>query len=124
MTEKPSELDSEEVRKRKLVSQLLKKYRQIIFIDEKSATKTDLVQCKLWMKHDIPIRTKLRPLGHNAREWLRNEIKELLKAEVIRPSRSPYRNQKYIYRGQVTKKFFTMSCTQRFFIRVVRKIDI
>ena len=90
MTEKPSELDPEEVRKRELVSQLLKKYRQIIFIDEKSATKTDLIQCKLWMKHDIPIRTKLRPLGHNAREWLRNEIEELLKAGVIRPSRSPY----------------------------------
>jgi len=42
------------------------------------------------MKHDIPIRVKLRPLEQSKREWLRNEIDELLEAGVIRPSRSPY----------------------------------
>src|SRR6266511_1563413 len=42
------------------------------------------------MKHDRPIRTKLRPLERTKREWLRKEIEELLEAGVIRPSRSPY----------------------------------
>ena len=42
------------------------------------------------MKHDRPIRVKLRPLHQQKREWLRKEIDELLEAGVIRPSRSPY----------------------------------
>jgi len=86
----PSEQDFEEERARSLVDQLLEQYSQIIFVNEKLATKTDLVQCKLWMKHDRPIRVKLRPLHQQKREWLRKEIDELLEAGVIRPSRSPY----------------------------------
>ncbi|MDW0176897.1 MAG: reverse transcriptase family protein, partial [Nitrososphaeraceae archaeon] len=31
-----------------------------------------------------------RPLGFHKRKWLKNELRELLKAKVIRPSRSPY----------------------------------
>ena len=42
------------------------------------------------MKNDIPIRSGVRPFSFYKREWLRKEIEELLKAEVIRPSRSPY----------------------------------
>src|ERR1044072_6510534 len=42
------------------------------------------------MKNDKPIRSKVRPLGFHKREWLRKEIDELLKAGVIRLSRSPY----------------------------------
>jgi len=89
-SEIPSGQDLEVVRTKELVSQLLEEYKDIIFIDEKLATRTDLVKCKLWMKHDIPIRVKLRPLEQSKREWLRNEIEELLQAGVIRPSRSPY----------------------------------
>ena len=42
------------------------------------------------MKNDIPIRSGIRLLRFQKREWLRKEIDELLKAGVIRPSKSPY----------------------------------
>ena len=69
---------------------MLKKFPKIVFTDEKSATKTDRVQCKIYMRHNRPIRMSTRPLGFHKREWLKKEIDELLKAGVIRPSRSPY----------------------------------
>jgi hypothetical protein len=42
------------------------------------------------MKHNRPIRSGTRPLGYHKREWMKNEIEQLLKVKVIRPSRSPY----------------------------------
>jgi len=42
------------------------------------------------MKNDIPIRSGVRVLGYHKREWLKKEIDELLKARIIRPSRSLY----------------------------------
>ena len=89
-SEIPSGQDPEVVQTEELVSQIIEEYKDIIFIDKKLATRTDLVKCKLWMKYDIPIRVKLRPLEQSKREWLRKEIDELLEAGVIRPSRSPY----------------------------------
>ena len=72
------------------VKKLLKEFPGIEFINEKSATKTNLVQCRLYMKNNRPIRMPTRPLGFHKRKWIKNELRELLKAKVIRPSRSPY----------------------------------
>src|ERR1044072_3406938 len=69
---------------------LLALFPGIIFQDEKSATITPLVRCKLYLKHDRPIRNGTRALSFHKREWLRNEIDELLKAGIIRPSKSPH----------------------------------
>src|SRR5688572_27555367 len=69
---------------------LLSKFPKIVFTDEKNATITDRVQCKLYMKSERPIRSGIRALGFHKREWLREHIEELLKAGVIQPSRSPY----------------------------------
>src|ERR1044072_2929072 len=69
---------------------LLALFPGIVFQDEKSATITPLVHCKLYPKHNRPIRDGVRNLGFHKREWLRNEIDELLKAGIIRPSRSPH----------------------------------
>src|SRR5262245_26900939 len=42
------------------------------------------------MTDQRPIRLKRREFAHNKRVWLEKEIKELLEANIIRPSRSPY----------------------------------
>ena len=73
-----------------MVKSLLEQFPGIEFIDEKSATKTNLVECKLYMKNNRPIRMPTRPLGFHKRKWIKNELRELLKAKVIRPFRSPY----------------------------------
>ena len=72
------------------VVQILKEFPDIEFIDEAHATRTDLVQCKIWMKHQRPIRARARPLAPAKKEYLKKEIDELLKAGVIVPSKSPY----------------------------------
>src|ERR1044072_6102629 len=69
---------------------LLALFPDIVFQDEKSATITSLVRCKLYPKHDRPIRDGTRALGFHKREWLRRKIDELLKAGIIRPFRSPH----------------------------------
>src|ERR1043165_6735541 len=69
---------------------LLALFPDIVFQNEKTATITPLVRCKLYPKHDHPIRDGTRALGFHKREWLRKEIDELLKAGIIRPSRSPH----------------------------------
>ena len=48
-----SELDSE-----KETERILKKFPQILFTNEKEATKTHLVECELWVKDPIPVRYK------------------------------------------------------------------
>ena len=53
----------EEPLKEKLRKELLAKFPRIIFTDEKHATITNLVQCKIYMKNDKPIRSGIRPLG-------------------------------------------------------------
>ena len=69
---------------------LLAQFPGIVFQDEKSATITPLVHCKLYPKHNRPIRDGVRALRFYKKEWLRKEIDELLKAGIIRPSRSPH----------------------------------
>src|ERR1043165_3449512 len=69
---------------------LLAKFPNIIFKDEKTATITPLVRCKLYPKHNRSIREGVRNLGFHKRQWLTKEIDELLKAEIIKPSRSPH----------------------------------
>ena len=69
---------------------LLAKFPNIIFKDEKTATITPLVRCKLYPKHNRPIREGVRNLGFHKRQWLTKEVDELLKAGIIKPSRSPH----------------------------------
>src|ERR1044071_5576661 len=69
---------------------LLKKFPNIIFKNEKSTTITLLVRCKLYPKHNQPIREGVRNLDFHKRQWLTKEIDELLKAGIIKPSRSPH----------------------------------
>ena len=47
----------EELLKEKLRKNLLAKFLQIVFTDEKHATITNRVQCKIYMKNNIPIRS-------------------------------------------------------------------
>ena len=67
---------------------LLKKFPEIIFKDEKSATITFLVRCKLYPKHNRLIREEIRNLGFHKRRWLTKEIDELLAAGIIKLSKS------------------------------------
>src|SRR5215208_3791164 len=79
-----SEQSSETVKK------LLKEFPNIEFIDEKNTTRTNFVQCKLYIKNDRPIQMLTRPLGFHKKKWIKKELDELLKAKVIRPSKSLY----------------------------------
>jgi len=72
------------------VEAYLEKHPEVVFTDEKNATRTDLVQCKLWMKNAKPIRIRVRPLNPEKRVALQKEIDDLLTAGVIRPSKSVY----------------------------------
>src|ERR1044072_5619750 len=69
---------------------LLAKFPNIIFKDEKTTTITPLVRCKLYPKHNRPIRAGVCKIGFHKRQWLTKEIDELLKAGIIKPSRSPH----------------------------------
>ena len=86
----PEETEVEDPFIKEEKQKLLALFPGIIFKDEKSTTITPLVQCKLYPKHDRPIWDGTRALGFHKREWLRKEIDELLKAGIIRPSRSPH----------------------------------
>ena len=81
-----------------VVRRILDQYPKIIFIDEVHATKTDLVQCKIWMKNQRPIRSRPRPLSPEKKEYLKKEIEELLSAGVIVPSKSPYASTSVLVR--------------------------
>jgi len=72
------------------VEAYLERHPGVVFTDEKNATRTDLVQCKLWMKNAKPIRTRVRPLNPKKRTALQKEVDDLLAARVIRPSKSVY----------------------------------
>ena len=48
-----------------------------------------LIRCKLYSKHNRPIKEGVRNLGFHKCQWLTKEIDELLKAGIIKPSRSP-----------------------------------
>src|ERR1043165_4357651 len=85
-----SELDSEKSNEKQRLDRYLNENPSLIFTDERHATKTDLVHCKLWMKNDQPFRTRVRPLNPEKRKALQKEIDELLEAGVIRPSKSVY----------------------------------
>src|ERR1044071_7020720 len=85
-----SELDSEKSNEKQRLDRYLEENPKLIFTDERHATKTDLVHCKLWMKNDQPFRTRVRSLNPEKREALQKEIDELLEAGVIRLSKSVY----------------------------------
>src|ERR1044072_5663827 len=85
-----SELNSEKSNEKQRLDRYLEENPNLIFTDERHATKTDLVHCKLWMKNDQPFRTRVRPLSPEKRKALQKEIDELLDAGVIRPSKSVY----------------------------------
>ena len=44
----------------------------------------------MYPKHNQPIREGVRNLDFHKRQWLTKEIDELLKAGIIKPSRSPH----------------------------------
>jgi len=50
------------------VKKLLKEFPGIEFINEKSATKTNLVECRIYMKNNRLIRMPTRPLGFHKRK--------------------------------------------------------
>jgi hypothetical protein len=73
-----------------MIRRILDQYPRIIFTDEVHVTKTDLVQCKIWMKNQRLIRSRPRPLSPEKKEYLKKEIEELLSTGVIVLSKSPY----------------------------------
>ena len=83
-------LDSGKSEEEQRLDRYLMENPKLVFTDEKHATKTDLVHCKLWIKNNQPFRTRVRPLNPEKRKALQKEIDELLEAGVIRPSKSVY----------------------------------
>ena len=51
---------------------------------------TNVVQHRVKLTDDTPIRCKPYPLPYAMREEIRNEVDSMLEMEVVRPSTSPY----------------------------------
>ena len=51
---------------------------------------TDVIQHRVKLTDDTPVRCKLYPLPYAMREELRNEVDSMLEMEVVRPSASTY----------------------------------
>ena len=51
---------------------------------------TDVIQRRVKLTDDTPIRCKPYPLLYAMREELRNEVDSMLEMEVVRPSTLPY----------------------------------
>ena len=51
---------------------------------------TDVIQHKIKLTDDTPIRCKSYPLPYAVREELQNEVDRMLEMGVVRPSTSPY----------------------------------
>src|SRR5688572_1391148 len=92
--DEPSELDFRSVMDdldiEAMIKEILVTFLGIKFTNEKEATRTSLVQCKLWMKMEKPFRTRVRPLNPEKLKYLKKEVEELLQAGVIRLSKSVY----------------------------------
>ena len=69
---------------------LLEKFPKIIFKDEKSTTIIPLVKCKLYLKHHRPIREGVCALRYHKQVWIAKELEKLIKAGIIKPSRSSH----------------------------------
>ena len=72
------------------INSYLKKNLEVIFIDEKRATRINLVQCKLQMKTLKPIRTRVCPLNLKKQKALQKEVDELLAAGMVQLLKSIY----------------------------------
>ena len=51
---------------------------------------TDVIQHRVKLTDDTPVRCKLYPLPYAMREELRNEVDSMLEMQAVRPSASPY----------------------------------
>ncbi len=87
------ELISEEVMDtyvKEMLDKILNEYNDVVFKGSH-----DIRNCKL-VKHDIrlnderPIKRKQSPRSAKENEWIKGQIDEMLKNEVIEPSTSPY----------------------------------
>ena len=79
--------DQLDQRKREQLQSLIQDYPEV-FTDVPG--KTDLIQHKIKLTSNTPVRCKPYPLPYAAREELKNEVESMLKMGVIRPSDSPY----------------------------------
>ena len=75
---------------KKMFDKILNEYNDVVFKGSH-----DVRNCKL-VKHDIrlnderPIKRKQSPRSAKENEWIKGQIDEMLKNEVIEPSTSPY----------------------------------
>ncbi len=119
------------------MNELLKEFEDIISTNEKSKLeRTGIIQYEIKVT-EHSIKSRSYSIKDNKREkWMKEKIDCILRDRIIKKSKSLWtsfvmlvlkkdrsRILKYIYRGQITFEFFTKCCTQRYFIRSVRKIS-
>src|ERR1043165_5185445 len=74
----------------KEVEELLREYQDIVSKGDHDIGNCDIVEHAIRLTDDIPTTCRLRPRSPKENEWIENQIKEMLKNEVIERSKSPY----------------------------------
>ena len=72
------------------LERVLREHSDAFTQDESDLGQTLLLEHEIDTQGLPPFKIKFRPIPYKALEWLKTEVERLLKAGLIRPSKSPY----------------------------------
>ncbi|CAI5677315.1 unnamed protein product [Oreochromis niloticus] len=75
---------------REHITTKLKSISEVFAVDDLSYGHTTVVKHHIWLNNDTPFKERSRPIHPSDREAVKQHLKELLDAGVIRESESPY----------------------------------
>src|ERR1043165_2886864 len=84
------EKDEEENIIQEKIDEILNEYQDIVFKENHDIGNCNLIEYAIRLIDDIPTICRLRQRSPKENEWIKNQIKEMLKNGVIEKSRSAY----------------------------------
>src|ERR1043165_2576731 len=85
-----SEEMEEETITQEEIDEILNEFQNIVSKEDHDIGNCDLIEHAIRLTDDIPTTCRLRQRSPKENEWIKNQIKEMLKNGVIEKSRSPY----------------------------------
>lgn len=79
-----------------IIEKILEKYNGIIKLENDEPGCSHIIEHEIKLKDEIPVKTKIYPLPKRLEDEASSQIKELLKNNVIRKSKSPYNSPVWI----------------------------